>query len=78
MTTAATTGAEMEDPETAESAATSFMQGVTGLFSPAKKTIKQKKTSNEAEDERKMAATEDTTTLHKALCPPNDEPPEST
>ena len=78
MTTTETTAAETKDPETAESAAMSFMQEVIGLFSPTKKTGEQKKTSDEVEDERKKAATKDTATLDKALHSPNDEPSEST
>ena len=78
MTATAMTSTQREDPETAESTATSFMQEFTQMLSPAKKTGKQKKTSDEVEDERKKAATKDTATLDKALHSPNNEPSEST
>ena len=77
MTTTVTTDTEMKDPETAESTSASFTKGVTGVFSPRQKTSEQKKTSDEGEDEAKIAATEDTVGFHNALTPPKDEPHES-
>ena len=67
------TETKKKESEISELTAKHTMEQIMETFSPKKKTSKQEKASDEAEEKRKMVATKDTVTSDKTCHLFNDE-----